>query len=207
MHGEEPAPDQVGLGRLAQPQADVGLAHAEIELLVGQDDVELDVGIEVQEFAEPRREPARPEREGRGDAQFAVRLLAAVGEVAAHRIELQHHVLDGAEQEFALFGQDQPAGVTVEERRFELGLEGADLAADGGLAEVEDLTRMGEGSGIGGRLENPQLIPIHRRLPDGPVPIIGRRRSAARGTAGVPLSTDRRTGAIAKADYRPIPYS
>ena len=35
MHGEQLALDQIGLGRLAQADGDVGLAHGEIELLVG----------------------------------------------------------------------------------------------------------------------------------------------------------------------------
>jgi len=34
MHGEQPAPDEVGLYRLAQAQRDVRLAHAEVELAV-----------------------------------------------------------------------------------------------------------------------------------------------------------------------------
>ena len=37
MHREQLALDQVGLGRLAQPDRDVRLAHREIELLVGGD--------------------------------------------------------------------------------------------------------------------------------------------------------------------------
>ena len=170
VHGEEPPPDQVGLGGLAQAQPDVGLAHAEVELLVGEDHLQLDVGVEVEELAQARRQPARAERESGGDAQVAVRLLAAVGEVAPDRVELQHHVLDGAEQQLPLFGQDQPPRVAVEQRRFEFGFERADLAAHGRLAEVQDLARVGEGPRIGGRLEDPQLVPIHRRLPHGRTP-------------------------------------
>ncbi len=57
MHREQLALDQVGLRRLAQADRDVGLAHREVELLVGGEQRDADVGIEIEEFAEPRREP------------------------------------------------------------------------------------------------------------------------------------------------------
>ena len=118
MHGEQPAADQVGLGRLAQPQPDVGFPHPEVQFLVGQDHVQADIRIEFEELAEPRREPAGAKPERRGDAQLAMRLFTAVHEVAAHRVELEHHILHGAEQQFALLGQDQAARVAMEQARF-----------------------------------------------------------------------------------------
>ena len=44
MHREQPPPDKIGLDRLAQPERDIGLAHGEIELDVGEDDVTLTSG-------------------------------------------------------------------------------------------------------------------------------------------------------------------
>ena len=61
VHGEQLALDQVGLRRLAQPDRDVGLAHREIELLLGGQQRDADVGIEFEEFAEPRRQPMHAE--------------------------------------------------------------------------------------------------------------------------------------------------
>ena len=44
LHGEEFALDQVRLGRLAQPDGHIGLAHGEIEFFVGDDQRDANVG-------------------------------------------------------------------------------------------------------------------------------------------------------------------
>ena len=44
----------------AQAERHVGLAHGEVELLVGQDQLDLDVRVEVEELADPRRQPEEP---------------------------------------------------------------------------------------------------------------------------------------------------
>ena len=62
MHGEQPAADEVGLHRLAQAQRDVRLAHAEVEFVVRQQQLQLHFRIELDELAEPRREPVGAER-------------------------------------------------------------------------------------------------------------------------------------------------
>ena len=77
MHGEQPPPDEIGLDRFAHPERDIGLAHGEIELAVGEDDVDLDVGIEFEEFTEPRRQPVRADADRRGDR--AIRHAGARG--------------------------------------------------------------------------------------------------------------------------------
>ena len=161
MDGEQAAADEVGLRGFAQAQRDIGLAHAEIEFVVGQQKLQLDFRIELEEFPKPRRQPIGAEPERRRHAQFAVRLFAAVDQAAADRLQLEHDVLHRAEQQFALFGQDQAARVAVEQRRAEILFERADLAADRRLAEAERLAGMGERAGVGRRLENAQLVPIH----------------------------------------------
>ena len=92
VHGEQAPPDQVRLARLAQSQRDVRLAHREVEVLVRQQELQLDLGVELDELAEPRGEPIRAEAQRRRDPQFAVRLLPAVDEPAAHGVELEDHV-------------------------------------------------------------------------------------------------------------------
>ncbi len=64
MHGEQPPADDVGLHWLAQAQRHVGLPHAEIEVLVRQEQLQLHFRIEFDEFAEARREPVGAESEG-----------------------------------------------------------------------------------------------------------------------------------------------
>src|ERR1700730_881641 len=79
VHGEQLALDEVALHRLAQADRHVRLAHGEIELLVGEDQLDADVGIELEELAEARCPPTAGEAEGGGDLELAVRLVAAVG--------------------------------------------------------------------------------------------------------------------------------
>ena len=123
MHREQFALDQVGLRRLAQADGDVGLAHGEIELFVGGDQRDVDVGIKIEEFAEPRREPVHADAGRGGDFQFAVRPLAAVGELGARGLQLHEHFVRGAVEQFALLGEDQPARMAVEQRHGKLGFE------------------------------------------------------------------------------------
>ena len=123
VHGEQLALDQVGLRRQPQPDRDVGLAHREIELLLGGQQRDADVGIELEKFAEPRREPVHAETDGGLHLQFAMRLLAAVGQLGARRLELHEHVMRGAVEQFALLGEDQPARMPMEQRRAQLLLQ------------------------------------------------------------------------------------
>ena len=121
-------------------------------------------GIELHELAEPRRQPVGAETQRRRDAQFAVRLLAAVDESAAHGVEFEHDVVHGAEQHFALFGQNEAARVAMKQRRAKVSLERSDLPAYRRLAETQRLARVGERPSVGGRLKDAQLIPVHERF-------------------------------------------
>ncbi len=127
--------------------------------------MQLDLRVEIDELAEPRGEPIGAEAERGRDPQLAVRLLAAVDEARAHGVELEDDVAHRAEQHLALLGQDEAAGVAMKQGRAEVGLERADLTADGRLAETQRLARMRERARVGGGLKHPQLIPIHRRFP------------------------------------------
>ncbi len=51
VHGEQPALDQVALHGLAQADGHVGLAHGEVELLVGEQHLHAHLGVEVEELA------------------------------------------------------------------------------------------------------------------------------------------------------------
>jgi hypothetical protein len=63
-----------------------------------------------------------------GDLEVAARPLAAVGQLCARRLQLHEHVMGGAEQQVALFGEDQAAGVAVEQRDRQFLLERAHLS-------------------------------------------------------------------------------
>ena len=198
MHGEQPAADEVGLHRLAQAQRHVRLPHAEVEFLVRQQQLQLHLRIELDEFAEARREPVGAETEGRRDPEFAGRLLAAVDQPAAHRVELEDDVPHRAEQHFALFGEDQAARVAMEQRRAEVGFERADLPADRRLAQAQRFAGVGERAGVGGRLENAQLVPVHDVSP-GPCRL---RSPLVRVTRGARAVTRSRVRAYSAASCR-----
>ena len=137
----------------------------EVEIVVRQQKLQLHFRVKLDEFAEPRREPVGAEPERGRDPEFAVRLLAAVDEAAADRVELQNHIAHRAEQHFALLGEDEAARVAVKKRRAEVLFQRADLAADRRLAQAERFAGVGERAGVGGRLENAQLVPVHERFP------------------------------------------
>ena len=162
MHREQLALDQVRLRRLAQADGDVGLAHRQVELLVGGDQRDVDVGIEIEEFAEPRREPMHADAGRGGHFQFAVRPLAAVGELGARGLQLHEHFMRRAVEQLALFGEDQPARMAVEQRDRQLAFQRRDLARHRRLRQAEPLAGMGEAAGFRGGVEHLQLVPVHR---------------------------------------------
>ena len=74
-------------------------------------------------------------------------------------------------QHLALLGENQSARVAMEKRRAKLVFERANLTADRRLAQAKGFAGMSEGTGLGGRLENAQLIPVHHALRRAPPPI------------------------------------
>ena len=158
---EQLALDQVRLGRLAGADRDVGLAHRQIEILVGDDQRDPDLRIERGEFVEPRNQPVDAERRRRRDLEVAARPLAAVGELGARRLQLHEHVMRGAEQQVALLGEDQAARMAVEQRHRELLLQRADLARHRRLRQAELLAGMREAARFRRRVKHLQLVPIH----------------------------------------------
>jgi hypothetical protein len=155
--------DQVRLGRLAGADRHVSLAHRQIEILVGDDQRDADIRIERGELVEPRDQPVDAERRRGGDLEVAARPLAAVGELGARRLQLHEHVMRGAEQQVALFGEDQPARVAVEQRHREFLLQRADLPRYCRLRKPELLAGVGKASRLCSRVKDFQLVPIHIR--------------------------------------------
>ena len=163
VHREQLALDQVGLGRLAQPDGDVGLAHGEVEFLVRGQERDVDVGIEIAELAEPRGQPMDADAGRGGHAQVAVRPFAAVGELCARRFELHEHIVRGAIEQLALLGEDQAARVAVKQRDRKLLLERAHLPRHRRLRQAKLLARVGEASGFRRGVKHLELVPVHVR--------------------------------------------
>src|SRR5205085_931553 len=95
------------------------------------------------------------------DPQFAVRPLAAVGVLCPRGLELHEHLVGGVVKEFALLGQDQPARVAVKERDAQLLFERRDLPRYRRLRQPKLFARMREAAGLGGGVENLELVPVH----------------------------------------------
>ena len=155
--------DEVGLDGLAQADGDVGLAHGEVEFLVVEDQVQVDRRMEVDEFVHARRQPCGAEADGGLDPEGAGRFLGGLAQPRGRSVELDQHLVGGAEQFLALLGEDQAAGVAVEKGNAEILFERADLPAHRRLAHGEALAGMGERAGLRRRVEYAQFVPVHRR--------------------------------------------
>ncbi len=79
-----------------------------------------------------------------GDAQFAEHLFFAVADARGGGLQPFVHRFGGVEQQFALFGQNQPARMAVKQRGVQRFFQRADLAADGGLRQVQRVAGMGQ---------------------------------------------------------------
>ena len=161
MHGEQLALNEIRLRRLAQADRHIRLPHGEVELLVAGDQREAHFGIEVDELAQPRREPMHADTRARRHLELAVRFLPAVGELCARCFELHEHVMRSAIEELPLLGQNQPTRVPMEQRDRKLLFERRYLARHGRLRKPELFAGVGEAARLRGSVENLELIPVH----------------------------------------------
>src|SRR3984885_10976093 len=160
-HREQLALDQVGLGRLAGADRDVGLAHRQVELLVGDDQRNPDLRIKGGEFAKPGDQPVDADA-GRGrDLEIAARPLAAVGQFGARCLQLHEHAMGGAEQQVALLGENEAARVAMEQRHRQFLLQRADLPGNRRLRQTELLAGIGEAPTSRRGVKPLQFLPIH----------------------------------------------
>src|SRR6266576_3926834 len=141
---EQLALNEIGLGRLAGADRDIGLAHRQIEILVGDDHGNPDFRIKCCEFVEPRNQPVDAKRWWRRDLEVAARPLAAVGQLCARRLQLHEYVMGGAEQQVALLGENEAARMAMEQRYRKLLLQRADMSRNGRLRQPELFAGMGE---------------------------------------------------------------
>ena len=161
MHGHQMALHQVRLARRHQADGDIGLAHGQIQLAVVQYDRHLNFRVIVEEFADARRQPEGAEGHRGGDLQRSARPFAAFRQLGLGHGQLGEDVTRRTIEQFTLLGQNQPAGVPMEQRHSETFLKSADLPTDRRLAKIERFPRMGETSRLGNGVEHPKFIPVH----------------------------------------------
>ena len=160
MHREELALDQIWLQRLAQPDRAISLAHGQVQFLIGQDELEVDLRIELEEFGNALRQPPGAEPYGGGDAQQARRSVLGLGQPHLDAFELHQHVVRGSVEHLALFRQHKAASMPVEQRHADLLLERAHLPRDGRLRQVQRIGGMRERAGLRRRVKHTKLVPV-----------------------------------------------
>ena len=110
---------------------------------------------------EQRREHVQTDRHAADEPQRALDVLLRVEDAGARLLEIVEHPLAEAEERRA-GGRDPDLPAETEEQLLvELFLEQQDLAADGGLREVQLLAGARERSGLRDRPQNLELSKIH----------------------------------------------
>ena len=153
--------DEVGLAGRVHPDGDVRLPHGEVEVGVVQQQHHRHLGVEAEEAVQARRQPDVPEARRARHLEPPGRALAAFGEQRLRHRQLGEDLAHGPVQGLAGLGEDQAAGVPVEQRHLQRLLQRLDLARHGGLAEVQRLAGVREAAGVGDRVEHAQLVPVH----------------------------------------------
>jgi hypothetical protein len=151
---QQVALDELGLARRRHADGHVGLAHAEVELAVVEHQVEAHVGIELEELLDARRQPQRAQRHGRGHLEQPFGPILAFAELGLGHRQLGEDVVGRAVEQLALLGEDEAAGMAVEEGDAEALLERAHLPAHRRLGEVQRLAGVREAAGLGDRVKD-----------------------------------------------------
>src|SRR5262249_36529000 len=131
--------------------------------LVGREQGNTNVGIKFAELAKPWRQPMHADADGGGDLEIAVRALATIGQFGARRFELHEDFVCRAVQQFALLGQNQPAGMAVEKADREPLLQPPPLTRHRRLGETKLLPCVCEAAGLGSGVKHLELVPVHDR--------------------------------------------
>ena len=163
MDRHQPALDQVGLRRPLQPDGDVGLAHAEVDLAVGHHHRDADVGIELGELGQMRRQPDGADADRGAQPEMAARLVAALVQRRLDHGHAARHLGGGLQHDLALLGQHEAARMPVEQRDPEMLLERADLPADRRLAQPQPVGGTGEAPSLRDGVEDADSVPIERQ--------------------------------------------
>jgi hypothetical protein len=81
-----------------------------------------------------------------------------------HAVDLGKHALRVAEDDAALGGQLDAAAGAMKDLDAELLLEAADLLGDGGLAEIQLLTGLGQRAVLGDGNDGAQVTKLHASM-------------------------------------------
>jgi hypothetical protein len=93
--------------------------------------------------------------------KLAEHLLLAVADAGGGGLEPLAHRPVASNSSSPCSVRISPRAWRWKQRRVQALLQRANLAADGGLRQVQHLARMGQAAGIGHRVKNPELVPVH----------------------------------------------
>ena len=79
VDGEQAPLDQVRLNRTPQPDRQIGLSHGKVEIVVGEDQLNVDLRVEVEELCDAVGEPDAADPDGRRNLEIASRALTGFG--------------------------------------------------------------------------------------------------------------------------------
>lgn len=133
--------------RIAAPEADVDLGFDQVGEMVFQQQVELHAGVQSLEVAHQGDQHVAAEGGGRGHADHAVHVAAAVAHLLQRFVQQAQARIGQLEQARALFRQAQAARGAVEQAHAEVALELAHSLADGLRRQAELGRRLAEAAG------------------------------------------------------------
>ena len=157
--------DQIRLPGRRHANRDIGFAHRQIELGIVDHQADLDLGVEIEKFPNPRCQPRRAEGDRSLDLERTLGSVLRFGDQTFSHRQFGKYVACRAKEEFALLGQNQATRMAVKQRDAQAFLKRADLPAYRRLAEIQRFPGMRETSRLCHRMEYPQLVPIHCHFP------------------------------------------
>ena len=151
----------------AEREMQLAGAHALGQVVAALVDADLDVGVALAQAGEGvGDEPGERGREG-ADAQPDAAAVGGRGDLGVGELEALGDGVGVREQDLALGGEPQAAGLALEQARADLALEGADLVGDRGLGERERAGGAGERAVVRDGAERQHATRIHsHRLSD-----------------------------------------
>ena len=88
-------------------------------------------------------------------------MLPAFQKLSFGYCQLGKDFMGGFVKNLPLLSQDKPTGMPVEQRHIQGLFQRTNLAADGRLAEIKRLSRMGEAACLSNSVKDSQLVPVH----------------------------------------------
>ncbi len=145
--------------RIAGADGDVGVAPRQVERLVGDDDVEPDVGVRRPERLEDRDQQVQEERVGGGDAHLAGRRDLAPGDAPAEGADVLVDARGERRHLLARRRRDIAGLAALEERQAHRLLDLAEAAEHRGVVDRQRHRRAGEAAGLRDGLDQAEIIP------------------------------------------------